>query len=60
MLTLNPLFILIPSGLVGMLLLGYARALSQRRNTEQMKLKPVPVTSKRRFESKDTLSQDVL
>jgi hypothetical protein len=54
MLTLNPLFVLLPAGVVGMALLGYARVLMQRRKAEQMK--PVPVTSKRRFETKDTLS----
>jgi len=56
MLTLDPLFVILPAGVVGMIFLGYARVLMQRRKAEQMKPKPVPVTSKRRFESKDTLS----
>lgn len=60
MLTLNSLIILLPASMVGMVLLGYARAVIQWRKTEQMKPKLVPVSSKRRFESKDTLSQDVL
>ena len=56
MLTLDPLFVLLPAGFVAMALFGYARVLIKRRKAEQMRPKPVPVTSKRRFESKDTLS----
>lgn len=56
MLTLNPLFVLLPAVIVGMALIAHARVLLQRRTAEQKKLKPVPVISKRRFESKDNLS----
>ena len=56
MLTLNLLIAMLPAGVVGMVFLGYTRVLMQRRKAEQMKPKPVPVISKRHFESKDTLN----
>jgi hypothetical protein len=56
MLTLNPLFILLPAGVVSMALFGYAKMLVHRRKVEQLKPKPVPVTSKEQIESKDLMS----
>ena len=56
MLTLNPLIVVVPAVVAGIALLGYASLLVQKRKAEQAKPKPVPATSKRRFETKDTLS----
>ena len=55
MLTLNPLLIVLPASMVGMVLLGYAKTIMRWRKAEQTKPKLVTVTSKRRFESKDTV-----
>jgi len=48
MLLLNPLIVIVPVTIVGMALLGYARLLQQRRQTEQLKNQPVPVISSKR------------
>ncbi len=48
MLTLNPLIVIVPAGVTALVLFGYTRVIMHKRKTQQPKLKPVRVTSRRR------------
>ena len=54
MLTFNPIIVIGPAALVSAALLAYARLKLQKRSAEQMKPRPVPVSSRKRREPKDS------
>ena len=50
MLTLDPLIAVVPAAVAAIVLLGYARVVMQKRKAQQLKPKPVPVSSRKRVD----------